>query len=286
MKAFANIFRFFIYSNLFIACCAVLMLAYTSSQLLHQTASFSLLAFVFFATISSYSFHWYLTPAADDFDSDRIEWLSGHKDVHLALFIVGILGAAFYGFKLYEHWPWLIFAAVITFLYSAPKIPHPWFRFLRKIAIGKTIFLAGVWMFVTSMLPLAISDKPWQAAFTLFCINRFFLIYAICILFDYRDREYDISVGIRSLITKLSERQINWLFAASILIFLTSSIAMSSVNQNRVSSAALIAPGLITAALYPYAKNRSSDMLYYFILDGLMAFSALIYYVSYIWHER
>ena len=38
----------------------------------------------------------------------------------------------------------------------------------------------------------------------------------------------------------------------------------------------LLIPGAITAALYSYARKNFSDLLYYFVLDGLMALSALL----------
>jgi len=278
MNVFKTISRFFIYSNLFIACCAILMLAQTCSQMLHTPPPAGLLAFVFCATISSYSFHWYLTPATDEFHSDRVSWLSRYKNVHLWLFLLGTAGAAIFGFELISHWRWLVFAAGITFLYSAPKVPHPWFRSLRKIAIGKTIFLAGVWMFVTSVLPLGVSGKPWQTDFTLFCISRFFLIYAICILFDYRDREYDIAIGIRSLVTAMDEKNINRLFIASIVIFAASTLALYFYDHSVSAILSLIIPGVITSSLYSHAKKSTSDILYYFVLDGLMALSAVLYY--------
>lgn len=279
MIFFRNIFRFFIYSNVFIACCAVLMLAQTNSMLLGSPASFTLLAFVGFATISSYSFHWYLTPVLQADNTDRAQWLARNRIVHVWLFILGTAGFAYYGFQLLEHWRWLVFAALITFLYSAPKIPHPWFTLLRRIAIGKTIFLAGVWMFVTTILPLGISAQEWQPVFTLFSISRFFLIYAICILFDYRDREHDITLGIRSLVTWLNEKSIDRLFLASIIIFLISSIWLYQYNQSITSVISLLIPGLITSLLYTHSKKSNSDILYYFILDGLMCLSSILYYL-------
>ncbi|MET0465105.1 MAG: hypothetical protein ABW007_18210 [Chitinophagaceae bacterium] len=248
-------------------------------MMLGISVPFNLLAFAGLATISSYSFHWYLTPVLPTDRNDRAAWLEDHRTVHAWLFMIGTAGAAFYGFQLLEHWTWLLFAAGITFLYSAPKIPHPWFTSLRKIAIGKTIFLAGVWMFVTTILPLGISGRQWQPAFTLFCISRFFLIYAICILFDYRDREHDITLGIRSLITWMNERNIDRLFFLSITTFVIASISLSRYGQPATSVASIIIPGIITTLLYSYAKNNTSDIVYYFILDGLMCFSAILYYL-------
>src|SRR5206468_2572500 len=75
-------------------------------------------------------------------DSPRIEWLKTHRIFHLVFFILGVVGSAIFFVYLLPHWWWLAVSAVITFLYSAPKIPHPYFRALRKVAIGKTIFLS------------------------------------------------------------------------------------------------------------------------------------------------
>lgn len=274
-KAAPEILRFFVYSNLFIALCAVLMVDQTTRLLLHATPHPGFYGFVFFATVCSYSFHWWLTPDIDS-PSDRLHWLRHNRSVHLVFFFAALAGAAWYGIRLLDHWPWLLLAAFITFLYSAPKIPHPLFRLLRKVALGKTIFLAFVWMYVTTLLPLQLSDRPWQKDFTLFAGSRFFLIYAICILFDYRDRDYDRSIGIRSLITWLSEKGIQTLFIASLLVFAGLTLLMLSCGYSLAVTAMLLAPGLLLALLYRQATRNFSDIVYYLVLDGLMAFSALL----------
>jgi 4-hydroxybenzoate polyprenyltransferase len=271
-----NFFNFFIYSNLFIALCAVLMVYQTYELLLHTTPAFYFTAFIFSATICSYSFHWYLTPTDIEIISPRTQWLSRYKKIHLALFFIGLAGAAGSGFFLLNHWYWLLLSAFITFLYSAPKIPHPYFKLLRKVALAKTVFLAFVWMYVTTILPLLISDQPWRTDFSLFAAGRFFLIYAICILFDYRDREYDKSIGIRSLITWLSDKNITLLFIISLLFFLIFTGWLIRYGYSSGVVIILLLPGAITAGLYRYAKRNFSDMLYYFVLDGLMALSSLM----------
>jgi len=164
----------------------------------------------------------------------------------------------------------------MTFLYSAPKIPNKHFRALGKIALGKTIFLALVWTYVTVVLPIVINGNEWHPDFYLYALSRFFLIYAICILFDYRDREDDKSIGIRSLITWLSESGIRKLFILSILLFFLLTIGMLFYQYDLLTIFILLLPGIITAALYNYARKHLSDLLYYFVLDGLMALSALL----------
>ncbi len=276
MNAAGKLLRFYIYSNLFIATCAVLMVNQTCHLLLNTAPDIYFTCFVFFAAICSYSFHWYLTATDMETASPRMLWLGRNRNIHVFFFFTGLAGAALSCFFLLEYWPLLLGSAFITFLYSAPKIPHPYFRQLRKVALGKTIFLAFVWTHVTTIFPLLISDQPWKPVFTLFVVSRFFLVYAICILFDYRDREYDRKVGIRSLITWLSEGGITTLFVVSLLIFATATVSMCLFGYSFSVLSTLLIPGAITAALYNHARKNFSDFLYYFVLDGLMALSALL----------
>ncbi|MEJ7766626.1 MAG: hypothetical protein WKF89_02360, partial [Chitinophagaceae bacterium] len=193
-----KIFDFFLFSSSFIAFCAILMVHQSNHLLSLHYHYRPYLAFVFFSTICSYNFHWYLTPEMAT-EQHRISWTNKHKNLHLAFLATGLAGAGWYSFYFIQHWPWMAAGVALTFLYSAPKLSLPPFRQLRKIAIGKTIFLAFVWMYVTTILPIVFAEKEWQAQDKLFCVSRFFLIYSICIIFDYRDRENDRLEGIRSM---------------------------------------------------------------------------------------
>ncbi len=268
-------FTFIVYSNLFIAGCTVLMTDQTYRFLLHTQPNIYFLFFVFFSTICSYSFHWYLT-APSVIPSPRINWLEKNRHIHVILFFIGLGGSGIFFFYLLPHWHWLLISAFITFLYSAPKIPNKYFRLLRKVALGKTIFLAFVWMYVSTILPIIITDNEWNTGFILFAVSRFFLIYAICILFDYRDRADDKIAGVRSLITYLNERGILLLFTISLLVFSFTTVMMYRYDYEILSIVLLLIPGIITALLFNYAKRNFSDIFYYVILDGLMAFSALL----------
>ena len=276
MSLAGKLFRFFIYSNLFIAFCAVLMVYQTGELLLERAPDTYFTGFVFFATICSYSFHWWLTPIDPAMYPSRMEWLKRNRNVHSLFFFIGLAGAVICSLFLLDYWLWLLSSAFITFLYSAPKIPHPYFRLLRRVALGKTIFLALVFTHVTTILPLIISNETWQPVFTLFAASRFFMVYAICILFDYRDREYDTTIGIRSLITWLSEKGITNLFIASLLFFVVFTVWMIPLGQTVKTALILLTPGAITAALYYTARKNFSDFLYYFVLDGLIALPSLL----------
>ncbi len=272
-------FLFFVYSNLFIAGCAVAMVDQTYRFLLHSQVNIYFLLFVFFSTLCSYSFHWYLT-SHSVIPSPRIKWLEKNRNIHVVLFIVGLIGAGISFIYLFPYWHWLLIGVLITFLYSAPKLPHRYFKILRKVALGKTIFLAFVWMYVTTILPILISGSQWNTSYVLFAASRFFQIYAICILFDYRDREDDKADGIRSLITYLDEKGIFYLFTFSIIIFGICTGLLYGYDYKISDIIILLIPGILTVAVYQYAKRNFFDIFYYFFLDGLMAFSALVMLIT------
>lgn len=234
---------------------------------------FVLYAFVFFGSVCSYNFHWYLTPPNPTEGSYKQRWSISNRHLHLVLFAVGVIGSGVTSLLLLKHWMWLGVTAFLTFLYSAPKIDYPPFVFLRRIAVGKTIFLAFAWTHVTTLLPLLVSDVSLTPEMIWFVVNRFFFLYAICIVFDRRDVESDRKAGIKSLITYLTQKGIDQLFWASLLVVLLTFIILS--NWLPVVQLILLAiPAVIMSLLYSYAKKNPSDYLYYFLLDGLMAFSA------------
>ena len=272
---YRKIVDYLVFSSLYIAICAMIMIWQTSRLLLGSSPPGRLMGFAFFATICSYNFHWYLTPRSAA-PSHRVLWTHRHKMLHFVLYLTGVVGAGVYFFYLLPWFPALCFAAFLTFLYSAPKLPWPPFRQLQKIAVGKTLFLAFVWVYVTTVLPLLIAGARWNFSFVLFTASRFFFIYALCILFDYRDREDDRMQGIKSLVTILDNKGIDLLFWGSLGCFFLTSIALSAYHYPAFYIFLLIVPGLILAGIYKETKRNFSDDLYYLVLDGLMAFSGLL----------
>ena len=270
-----RLFDFFIFSSLFIAGCAVVMTYQVNVLfgLTHPSSHF--LWFVFFSTICSYNFHWYFTPHTIS-ENRRVLWTQRRKNVHLIFIVAGFIGSGLFFLQLTEYWFWIGISVVLTFLYSAPKLPFGFAYFLREIAIGKTIFLAMVWTYVTTILPIVMAGNQWEAEHMLFSIGRFFFIYAICIIFDFRDREQDKRDGIKSMITYFNETGINILFYCCMFVFLITTIVLYFYNFPFIHLIGLLFPAFVVTGFYPFLKRNFSDYLYYFFLDGMMAFSALL----------
>ena len=270
-----KIVDFVVFSSLYVAICAVVTIWQTNRLLLGISPSIDLLGFVFFATICSYNFHWYLTPQTAN-PTHRVHWTQSHKKLHIALYLVGAIGSVFYFFHLTKFTMALGFGALLTFLYSAPKLPQPVFRWLRRIAIGKTLFLTSVWVYVTTVLPVIVAGASWTGSFYWYILGRFFLIYAVCLVFDFRDRENDRAEGIRSMVTILTEKGLDRLFTASMVLSFICTIALYWFQYPAFYIVLLLIPGAILAFLYPATKRNYSDYLYYVVLDGIVMLSALL----------
>ncbi len=271
---FKRVFDFFVFSSLFVAVCAVAMV-WQTYHLFHLPLFYSFLGFVFSGTLCSYNFHWYLTP---DFQSGsvKVNWSVANRNLHLTLFLISAIAASYFLFQLRQHWLWLLITAFVTFLYSAPKIPYYPFTELRKIAVAKTLFLALAWMHITAALPLLLLDVTWQPTNYLFVLNRFFLLYPICILFDYRDRESDRKEGIRSIITLSDDKTIDIFFWGCLVASFITCIILYFYHVSILTIIALAAPVVVLGFLYNPLKTNFSDYWYYFVVDGLTALSPLL----------
>jgi 4-hydroxybenzoate polyprenyltransferase len=265
--------HFFVFSSLFIAVCALVMIYQTNQLLQLNYDHVHYYFFVLFSTLCSYNFHWGLTTSGET-PLVRLTWTVQNKKLHYVLFIIGGIGAAVFAIYFLEHWVWLSISIVLTFLYSAPKIPF--LRLLRNVAVGKTIFLSMVWMYVTTALPIFISGEHWETADILFCASRFLFIYSICILFDYRDRDFDRREGIRSMITFFDDRGVDRLFYSSLAAFAVVTGLLEVYGFSTSQVVLILIPGAIMLPLYKIAKKNFSDYLYYILLDGMMMLSAIL----------
>ena len=161
-------------------------------------------------------------------------------------------------------------------MYTAPKIPMKPFTYIKKIAVMKTTYLTIVWVFITALLPVLVSETKWSYEVTLFTVNRLFLIFPICILFDYRDRLEDKLEGIKNIATVLSGRGLDYVFGICMLLNFLSAVLLQNYLQNWFYTTANIAPAVLLILTYRISKNSKSDLWYYFYLDGLMMLSGLI----------
>lgn len=125
-------------------------------------------------------------------------------------------------------------------------------------------------------MPVFIAGEHFNHEMKWFAASRFFLIYGICILFDYRDRADDKEEGIRTMVNYFDETGVNRLFVFSIVACIIFTFGLLFSGVSLLTVLILITPAIILFSIYPLAKKSTSDYLYYFVLDGLMMLSALL----------
>lgn len=269
-----KLFDFILFSSLFIAGCAAFLVYQHYHLILEMSINVDYLGFVIFSTISSYNFHLLLTKHSDP-ASQLHQWSVKNKALQKFMLVTGLLGSLFFFFHLLPHWIYLGIAGFMTFIYSSVKISWKPLQLLKRIAIAKTSFLALVWTYVTSILPLIIEGQEWKGHAVLFSFQQFFFIYCVCIIFDYRDKEADIADGTRSMITLLSEKGIHLLFYTSVLLSTFFLMLLQQAEVPLKNVILLLIPVLLIAGIYPYTRKNFSDYLYYFVVDGMLLLPGL-----------
>jgi 4-hydroxybenzoate polyprenyltransferase len=265
-----------LFSSVFIMLCAVAMVLQTIQLLRLPHFNNWYIVFTAGGTVASYSIHWYFTDTHFGTNPRAINtWAVKYRNFFIPLAVSGFIAAGVSYIFLISCWHWLIFSVIFSFLYTAPKIPGKLSFLLRKIAVAKTIYLAIAWTYVTAILPFIISQQSISSSALAFILHRFFFLYALCILFDNRDREQDIKQGIRSLITILSVTGIRFIFYLSVAISIIAAVIFSLRKNQTLTGILLSVPVLLSGLIYPFIQNSKNDYLYHFALDGLMLLSFL-----------
>ncbi len=270
-----NIFSTFIFGNFWIGIVAVMMCIFTKKAL-GLILPDAFLPFVGFSTLTSYGFHAYLSrfyfPVKKGL---RQQWIAQHTRFLLVQSGISAFLCLFFFSELIDFALYILPIALATFLYSAPQIPFPLFIFLRKIAVGKTLYLSLSWTYVSVVLPLLIGN---EAIFSLqnvsFLVNRFLLIYLIAILFDKKDKENDQSLAIKNLITHLPIHKIQQLMACCIFAFLGNSCIFLYETHLFSLFFFMLFPMILLLMSLRFIGKTDNDYVYYGYLDGLLTVSS------------
>ena len=262
-----------VYPNIFIAFCAAGM-AWETGYILEEPVTIRILGAVFLSTLLAYSFHG-LVNLEYPSTSARHNWNRQHKrflilQAGIALFLLLFTIFPFF----ISPWGWIL-GGLATFLYSAPRLPGIVGKGFQQIAFGKTIYLALMWTYATSYLPVA---DLFAGAFPeagVFIGYRFFLIYSICILFDQRDLKEDQLRGVRTLPALVGMKRVK-IFLLLSLAGATGFYLWMQLLLGVSATWPLGLPILLLIPLSGFAQYNRSDILFFGILDGLMALSAMV----------
>lgn len=269
--------HFILSHSIFIAICAV-ALCYQTAILLHINLTGYLYAFIFFSTVCSYNFYWLLSGYVFSGHSLKV-FLPQYLSNAIVLLIGGI-GLLYAIFHLIDLLPVIMLGMVCTLLYTIPLLPFKIFQLARKAGLLKTILLAFPWTYVTVYIPY--SQTPTGNFVTLVMLfnNRFLFMLMLCIIFDARDTRVDKIRGLQSLTTIIKPSTVQYIMLTIFAVYIINGIVLRIYYDEIMQIIALLVTGVITAVVYFFSLRKQGYFFYYFLVDGLMLFSALATYVA------
>lgn len=98
----------------------------------------------------------------------------------------------------------------------------------------------------------------------------------LCIIFDKRDVEIDKIRGLQSLATTTTPAVLHLLAGVIIICYLVVVYLLHSFDISTSQVTALMLSGFVTMIVYIISLKKRGYLFYYFLVDGLMLFSALL----------
>lgn len=265
--------QFILSHSIFVSICAVSM-AWQTVQLRLLHHNLFMYGFIFFATLGSYNFYWLLSKVSFAKKSSIAGMLKKERTVFFILLLsaAGLLYCFSHASLSVEF---IVTGILLTVIYAIPLLPITVMHFTRKAGILKTILLAFTWTYVTAFMPIQKTYMQLDAADSFVIGYRFLFMLLLCILFDSRDMAVDKIRGLRSLATVLKPGQLNKLVMIIFGVMFSSVFFYKDYSITYHQSVALQVSALALLTVYFYAAKKQTYLFYYFMVDGLMLFSAL-----------
>ena len=271
-------FRFILSHSIFISICAF-ALCYQTYILLHIQPDAVINSFVFFSTLCSYNLYWLLSKYSFGKPASFLVFFKKNCS-YILLFVmagVGMVLSLFYRPLIY---PYVVIAVLLTLLYSLPLWPFKWTVYFKKAGFLKTILLAFTWTFVTLLIPaspvLETTIVPVAALF----LARFLFMMMLCLIFDIRDVSVDKMLGLHSLATDLNRKTIKRIMQLSFIMYMAAGLFVKYQFEDNNQLCAFGITGLAIWRVYRLSLKQQGYLFYYFIVDGLILFSAVASYIA------
>lgn len=281
-RYFRDTLDFLLFSNLFIALCAVAQ-GLVTYQLLGVKPEKYIPGFLFFATLAQYNFSILLSKPKDPQKSHfrRVRWIFSHYRLMISLTIVSVLSLIPLIFFLsVPSQILLLFLGVVSVAYGLPIFSFHDKRFgLRNIPGIKLFLIAMVWSFSTVLLPILEMENTTifhisTSDTILLVAKRFLFVAAITIPFDIRDLFQDRSSSLKTIPVILGEKKA-YLFCQGLLIACLVLLFLFSDNFDK-NFIALSLTILLSGWLIFKSNFIKNEYFYFLYLDGMLILQFLM----------
>ncbi len=270
--------HFILSHSFFVSFCAV-ALAFQTGRLLHVDIPAYLYGFIFFATLCSYNFYWILSRFSFSGTVSIAAFLE-KEATGISLFLISLAGMVYFLLISPVQLNQVAMAVLFTVAYSVPLLPFKFLHFTRKAGVLKTVLLAFTWTYVTAFLPMQTGWGLLSGADIFILTRRFLFMLMLCIIFDNRDKAVDKIRGLHSLATVLKPNQLLLLITVIFIILFGTNFLSVQYGVSLKQSIALQTSTIALLVVYFFSTRKQGYLFYYFVVDGLMLFSALATFVA------
>ena len=278
-----SVLDFLLFSNLFIAICAVAQCLVTY-HLLGVSPDKYILAFTFFATLGLYNFSMLLAKPRNPQQSPylRVKWIFSHHRLIISITLISIFCLIPLGlwYLSIESQFLMVFTGLIAVGYNVPFLTLNQQKIgLRNIPGIKLFLIAMIWSVSCVLLPIVELEKSQQihvsSAETLLLVaKRFLFIAAITVPFDIRDLFQDKLYALKTIPVMLGEKKA-YLFCQLLLAGYFVLLLLS--RQASYLDVIALTITLILAGWLIFKSNIKKNEYYYFLyLDGTMLLQYLV----------
>jgi len=275
-KLYNSVFDFILFSNVFMALCAVAQGAVTF-YLIGAKPVYTVSALLFVSTIGVYNISILLyKPRLKHTENRRTQWFFTHHRLMITFTIVSALSLIPLFFLVSTASRLLlIFLGLISVAYSLPLFSLGEHKFgLRNIPGLKQFLITLVWAASTVLLPIFEAQDMHLTSIsmqdtTILLAKRFLLIAALTIPFDIRDLFEDRESGLKTVPVVIGEKRA-YLFCQFLLagyIILLFLYRNNGFNANFIS---LTATALLAGWLIFKSEWKRNEYYYFFYLDGVL----------------
>jgi 4-hydroxybenzoate polyprenyltransferase len=276
-KIVKSIFDFLLFSNVFMALCAVAQ-ALVTFKLIGSKPVYTVPALLFTSTLGIYNFCMLVAKPQQPEKSPylRVRWFFSHYRLMVTLTIVSILSLVPLFFLIStESRLLLVFLAIISFGYALPLFSLGEQKFgLRNIPGLKPFLITLVWTLSIVLLPILEAQDLHLTTIslhdiTLLVAKRFLFIGALTIPFDIRDLFEDHKLGLKTIPVLIGEKGA-YLFCQ---IMLGGYIVLLFLFRNggfNLDFYALTTTALLAGWLIFKSKWEKNEYYYFFYMDGVL----------------
>nr|WP_039450039.1 hypothetical protein [Pedobacter glucosidilyticus] len=282
MNQLRKFLDFLLFSNVFIALGAVAQ-GLVTYHLLNIKPVYTILAFLFFATLTIYNFSILIQKPQDYLNSPyrRVRWIFSHYRLNISITLIAVLSLIPLFFLLsFASKVLLCLLGLVSFGYSLPLFSVNNKKFgLRNIPGLKLFLIATVWSVSTVALPileineLHISFISLQDT-TLLTAKRFLFVAAITVPFDIRDLFQDKNSDLKTIPTIFGENKA-YLFCQFLLALYLVMLFVFNDGFN-ASFFGLMFTIVLAGWLILKSTWEKNEYYYFFYLDGTLILQYLM----------